>query len=143
MNGRASAAQRRGYTLLEVVSAGVLVGIIVVPSLTLFRDSMQVSENVEVANAMASLGVGKLEDQLAAAVDNFVPVTVDGDFGAEDYPEVHFKSQRSDRAADGGVPGQLMAVTVNVWRDINGNNVQDVAEPSFLFASKVARSLGP
>lgn len=138
-----SSHRRRGYTLLEVVSAGVLIGIIVVPSMTLFRDSMEVSESVEIANAMTTLAVGKLEDQLAASLDNFTSTTETGDFAAEEHPEIRYVSRRSDRTADGGSPGQLMAVTVTVWRDQNSNRVHDVAEPSYLFASKVARSAAP
>ena len=129
--------------MLEVVSAGLLVGVIVVPTLSLFRDSMESSEKVEIANAMATLAVGKLEDQLAASVDNFVPATLVGDFKNEGYPEIHFSSRRSDLVSQGGAPGELMAVTVNVWRDLDNDDRPDADEPSYLFASKVARSVGP
>ena len=119
---------RRGYTMLEVISACAIIGIIMAPSAALLRDTMQSSHRVETTNVLATLGVSKLEEQLGVAAYQFRNGSTTDTFASEGHPELRFAATRTQTSRDGGIPGFLMAVTVDVWHDEDGDERLDDSE---------------
>ena len=131
--------QRKGQTLLELVVASFLVAGVVMPALSLLRDSMKTSTSIENKNAMITLGVSKLEERLVGAANTFSDDSIEGDFSTDGYPTMRFRAVHSQDPADGGINGRLMTVTVTVWHDIDNNLRQEPREPSVTFANKLAK----
>jgi hypothetical protein len=52
---------------------------------------------------------------------------------------LRFVAVVSEAAGDGGITDQLMAITVTVWHDANGNSSRDANESYTTMASKVAK----
>lgn len=139
MNPRSQPRRRRGTSLLEVVSASILIGVIMVPSLDLLRQTQDANEQLEINHAMTTLGVSTLEEQLAAASRDFRAATINGDFRRHRLADVKFRARRSESLADGGMPGRLISVVVTIWHDRDDDGRRDADEPGFTFASKVVR----
>jgi hypothetical protein len=130
---------RRAYTLLEVVAATAIVGTVLVSSLALLRDAVSLSDRVDVQNLLNTLCVSKLEEQLNLTAAHFDTAVADGNFAADGFAAVHFHAVRSDAAGDGGIDDRLMAVTVTVWQDANGDAALSAGEMAVTLATKVAK----
>ncbi len=130
---------RRGYTLLEVIAAAALTGTVLVASLALLRDAVGLSNRVDRHNLAHALCVSKLEEQLNLAAANFTTANLSGSYVSQGFSDVRFHVLRSDSGADGGISNRLMAVTVTVWVDTNGDAVISSGEQSVSLASKVAK----
>jgi len=139
---RSTRRLRRGYTLLELVAATFMVAAIVIPSMSLMRHCMEYSSKIESRNAMTTLCAGKLEQHLALGAVTFTNATARGDFTAEGYPALCYRVQRSQNAADGGIPNRLMAVWATVWEDSDGDRSPDTDELEVSLAGKVAKIAG-
>jgi hypothetical protein len=130
---------RPGQTLLELVGATTIIAVALVPALRLMRDSIRISGELETANLLATFCASKQEEHLQLAAANWTTGIIGGDFAAEGCPQLRFQVVRSDANADGGIPGELMAVTVTTWEDRSGNGVWEAGEPRAVFATKLAR----
>lgn len=129
----------RGYTVLELIATGALMGAILVPALAVLRDSIELGREIETKNALLTFCVSKMEEHLMLTAATFSTATQTGDFTTEGYPELRFSVVRSDNPLDGGLSGQMMAVTATVWHDEDGDTVQGPTEPSISLGSKVAK----
>jgi len=136
---RCVARTRGGHTLLELVMAAFVMGLVLVPALVLMRRSMELSRKLDTHNMMTTLAISKLEQHLAASAATFTEQTDSGDFTAEGHPELRFVVDRSADPADGGITDELMAVVVTVWHDEDGDQAQDADEPATSFGSKIAK----
>jgi len=136
---RRNNSNRRGQTLIELVAATTMMAVAIVPGLSLMRDGMRVSRELEVAGVMTSLCASKQEEHLALSAATWSESTASGNFSAEGYPNVRFSVVRSDESADGGISDRLMAVTTTVWEDVDSDSTLDSTEASVTFATKVAR----
>lgn len=131
--------RRSGYTILEVISASVIIGLVMAPSAALLRDILQTSSEVETTNVLATLGVSKLEEQLGVASHSFRNDSFGDTFADAGHPELRYRVVRTQTRRDGGIPGFLMAVIVDVWHDRDGNGQLDRDEPRLQFVSKVSQ----
>lgn len=131
--------KRPGYTLLEVISASIIIGVIMAPSARLLRDTLKTSNQVETTSVLATLGVSKLEEQLGVAAHSFSDDAFGDSFAAEGYPELRFQVIRSQNRRNGGIPGFLMAVLVDAWHDRDSDGRLDRDEPRLQFVGKVTQ----
>jgi len=99
--------RRRGFSLLEMVAAAVLMTSILAPSLAVMRDSMAQSREMNVRNLLASFAVQKLEEQASVSMRNWNNATDEDDFAAYGHPEIGFNTSMSDDPSDGGIVDQL------------------------------------
>ena len=131
-------ALHSGHTMLELVAAGVLLAVTLVPALRMMRDGMTISSQIENRGLMTMFCVSKLDEGLALAAANWASGTFTGSFVADGYAQLRYRTVTSDAVAAGGIVGRLMSVTTTVWQDTNGNAVHDSGESSVVYASKIA-----
>lgn len=131
--------RRAAHTLLELVCAATILAITLVPALRMMRDAIENGERTEKLAALNQLCVSKLEEQLCLAASAWNAATAAGSFSAEGYSTIRYSVLASQDPADGGIANQLMAVTVTVWDDGDGDGALDAGEPRVSLASKVAR----
>ena len=129
----------RAYTLLELVAATAIAGMLLVGTMALMRDSMALSRKVEVQNDVSTLCVSKLEEHLAEAAAKFTSTTSNGSFASDGRPEICFSVVCSDSPLNGGISGRLMSVISTVWEDVDNNKTLGPDEVSVTLASKVAK----
>lgn len=130
---------RDGFTLLELVAASFVAVAILVPTMSLLRQSMEYGRKIDTRNVMNTLCVAKVEREMAFTASTFQSSTERGSFQAEGYPQIRFETRRSQRSAHGGRNNQLMAIVVTVWDDTNGNRRRNAGEPSITMSTKVAK----
>ena len=134
-----TARKRRGMSLTEVLAATVILGTTIVPALQFVRDGMTLSRDNETRHAITNFCISKMEEHLALSAAAWTNGTFTGDFTSEGYSSIKFTVTRSDAVASGGVVGKLMAVTVTVWNDTNGNGSIDSGELQITMASKISK----
>jgi len=130
---------RRAYTLLEVIAATALVSTALVASMALLRDAVQLSDRVDYQNLMHTLCVSKLEEHLNLTAATFTTADVSGSYSAEGFSELRYRAVRTDSSGSGGITNRLMAVSVTVWRDSNGDSAITAGEMTVTIATKVAK----
>ena len=130
---------RSAYTLLELVFASAITASVLVSTLALLRDSVSTSLSIERSNAMSTLCASKLEQSLATVAATFTATNTTGDFATAGYPELRFIVTSSDDPTQGGITGELMAITTTVWHDEDGDTLLDAGEPSVVFGTKLAK----
>ena len=130
---------RRGSSLLEVVLAGSLLAVALVPALRMMRDGLRISREMETRDLVVTFCTSTLEEHLAGVSADWQTGTYTGDFSADGHSQLRFSVERSDDAGDGGIPDQLMAVTATVWSDDDSDSTLDAGEASLVLASKVAK----
>jgi hypothetical protein len=130
---------RRGHTLLEVIVAGGMMVVAIVPALGLMRDGAARSRDLEARQLLTTLGVGLLDRELATAAASWQTTTASGDFSAEGHANLHYSVVRSDSSSDGGIADRLMTVRVIVWDDWNNDNLATGGEPRAVFRTKIAK----
>jgi hypothetical protein len=64
-----------------------------------------------------------------------------GTFASQGLPEIAYEIVRTDATSAGGIPGLLMAISVRVWHDENGNLSADSNEAAVELNTKMARSV--
>jgi len=130
---------RRGYTMLELIAAIAIMGTLLVTTLALLRDGMELCRKADMADVTTLLATSRMEQELARAAADFVPLDESGTFTAEGYPQVRWHAVHSDQSGSGGMPDRLMAVALTVWNDADGNGSLDATEASVAFHSKIAQ----
>jgi len=130
---------RRGFSLLEMVAAAVLMTSIIAPALAVMRDSMANSRDLNRRNLLANYAVRILEDQSSLVATNWVNETISGNFTSDGYPNVRYSATKSDAVANGGLVNQLMHLQVTVYDDANANLTLDSGELRVDYRTKVAK----
>jgi len=130
---------RRGFSLLEMVAAAVLMTSILAPSLSVMRDSMSKSRELHRRNLLANYAVRVLEDQSALVATNWVNESIAGSFSSDGHPNVRYTGSKSDAIADGGLVNQLMHVQVTVYDDADADSALDAGELRVDYRTKVAK----
>ena len=133
--------RRRGNSIIEVVAASVILATALVPALRMMRDSLTVSRDVELADAMATNCASKLEETLNNVCGAWNTTTLSGNYAAQGYGQLRYSVTKSDQMSDGGFPNRLMAITAEVWDDANNNNALDANEHRVRFSTKMAKSV--
>ena len=129
----------KGFSLLEVVVASALMAFALVPALTLFRDGLRWSRDVDTRAKLLNYGVCKMEEQLAIVAATWTTGTATGDFSTDGHANVRYSAVRSDSAVDGGITSRLMAVTVTVYDDVDSDDTLDVGEMQLDFTTKIGK----
>jgi hypothetical protein len=131
--------RHQGYTLLEVVAASALSGTVLVASLSLLRESVDLSDRVDRQNLLETLCVSKLEESLNTTAATFATSDTSGNFAAEGFASIRYRVVATDLPASGGISNRLMAVTCTTWHDANGDTVVSTGEAAVTMATKVAK----
>jgi hypothetical protein len=130
---------RRGTSLLELTVAVGLLALALVPGLRLMRDAMDWGGDIDNRELIVTLCVSTLEENLAKVASDWSATTATGSFASEGFSDLRFEMTSSESTGDGGIPDQLMAVTVTVWHDSNNSSSRDSDESYTTMASKVAK----
>lgn len=131
--------RRRGNTLLELVAASTVLALALVPALRIMRDSVLIGSDLELSNAMSTLCAGRLEETLAKISATWNTTSEAGNYSSIGYTTLKYAVTKSDAPANGGIVNRLIAVTVTVWEDADGDNVLDTGEKKVQFSGKVAK----
>lgn len=131
-------SRNSGYSLLEVVVATLLMGLVIVPAMNFMTSAIRAGHELDLWNQMNVLAVGKLEEQLAIAATTFEEASSSGAFSGTGLGGVRYTVSRTTSPAAGGISDKLMVVEVRVWHDDNGNSVLDVDEADVVYATKLA-----
>lgn len=131
-------SRNSGYSLLEVVLATLLMGVVIVPAMNFMTSAVQAGHELDVWNQMNVLAVGKLEEQSAIAAATFEEISSSGAFSGTGLAGLRYTVSRTTSPPAGGIPDKLMVVEVRVWRDDNGNSALDVDEADVVYATKIA-----
>ena len=124
--------------MLELVAATAITAAVLVTSLELLRNSMELSRKIETNNAMTTFAVSKMEQKLANVAANFTESTESGDFTADGHPELNYFVQSSEDPADGGITDRLMSITATVWNDEDSDDFLDTGEAAVSFSTKIS-----
>ncbi len=130
---------RIGFSLLEMMAATALVASTLVPALSLIRDAMAQSREMNRRNLLANYAVRILEEQTALAATNWTNATVTGDFSSDGYTSLRYTATKSDAVVDGGLVDRLMHIRVTVYDDADGNSSVGTNELQINFRTKVAK----
>jgi hypothetical protein len=141
MQTRQLLQKRAGNSMIEVVAASVILATALVPALRMMRDSLTVGREVELADAMATFCASKLEETLNNVCGSWNMSTLTGSYAAQGYTQLKYIVTKSDSMSDGGLPNRLMAITAEVWDDVNNNNAIDGDEHRVRFSTKLAKSV--
>lgn len=132
----------RGSTLLEVIVAGTLLAIALVPALRIMRDGLSIGRQLDERDLMVTFCTSTLEEHLALASADWQEGAYSGDLSTYGHPELRYSVTKSDDAAGGGIADELMVITATVWCDEDSDGLLDTGEPSIVLASKVAKLSG-
>lgn len=136
---RLSNRQRRGFSLLEMVTAAALMAAILVPALSVMRDAMAKSRNLHRRSLLANYAVRVLEEQCATVAGNWATGVDTGSFVSEGHANIRFDVTKSDTIVDGGLPDQLMHIQVTVYDDVDADVTLDSNELRVDYRTKVAK----
>lgn len=131
--------RRAGYTLLEVVAASALTGTVLVASLRLLREAVDMSDRVDRQNLLETLCVSKLEETINTTAATFTAADVTGSFASQGFSTYRYRVITTDAPAGGGIANRLMAATCTVWFDANADAALSSGENSVVLATKVAK----
>lgn len=122
-----------------MIAATALVAGTLVPALAVMREAMSLSRETHLRSLLANFAVMKLEENSAIAMRDWSNITDDGDLSAYGYSNLSFSIQRSDDPSDGGIVGQLMAITVTVFEDLDADLIPDTGETQVQFRTKISK----
>ncbi len=138
---KTGSSKRRGSALLDVIAASILTALVLVPSINIMRRSMDISNRLLVRQEMATQCSSLLEQQMADASVTFQPLKLEGSKPV-DTETLGYRIVRSDQKEFGGIPKQLMGISVTVWHDKNRNRRIDQQESRCELYTKVAFTSG-
>lgn len=130
---------RRGFSLLEVAAAAVLVAAITAPSLSVMRDALAKSRELHRQNLLANYAVRILEDQSGLVATNWINESISGDFASDGHPSIRYAGTKSDAVIDGGIVNQLMHIQITVFDDSDDDDTLDSNELRVDYRTKVAK----
>jgi hypothetical protein len=103
------------------------------------RDGVALGDIIDTRHLLLTFGVSKMEEQLAIVGATWATGTVTGNFATDGQSSIRFSVSRSDLAGNGGIPNQLMNVSVTTYSDDNGNSSMDASEARITLSTKVAK----
>ncbi len=132
---------RKGFSLLEVIAALMVLGLFMVPTAELMRNVVRRDEVFRQRAELIPLVEGK-QNELSHWVRSNFKETKTGvvSFKAQGHPELLFESYCLEDSSVGGIPGLLMAVRTLGWHDANGNWQLDANETQVELWTNVARA---
>jgi hypothetical protein len=121
--------------------AAALISGVLVPTLSVVRDAMAKSRELNRRNLLANYAVRTLEGQVALTATNWASANVTGNYSADGHSSIKYSVTKSDAVASGGIVGQLMHIQVTVYDDIDGDNAADAEELKVAYRTKLAKLL--
>ena len=132
-----------GFSLLEVIAATTIIAAFLVPALSVVRDAMAQSRQMNRRNVMSNHASYMIELYTALGANNWTVASntsTSSNFVAPDgYANLRIDLTMSDDPADGGLTDQLSHLQVLVYDDLNTNSIHDANEPSVSYRTKVAK----
>lgn len=119
--------------------ASSICAIALVPALAILRDGIAATEVIDKRQMVLLYAVEKMEEQLAVAAATWNTTSTAGDFAAEGHPDIRYSVTRSDSVGSGGIPNQLMTVSVTAYYDSDGDGALDAGEPRTVLTTKVSK----
>jgi prepilin-type N-terminal cleavage/methylation domain-containing protein len=139
--GRLSCKAEDGFTLLEVLGAIVILGIIVIPLLGLLIDALIVHAQREQQTRsvfLAQLRLEEIKSKIITASD-FATADYNKPAGAAgDFPPPDSRFKYTVTHDDHNYP-DIKAVTVTVWYDEDGDDTVSAGEQQVKLDTKVTR----
>jgi hypothetical protein len=126
---------------VELIAAIVVLAICIVPATKYLADSMTLRRELETDRVLVMLAIQTIEQQMAVINGGFAAAQKSGTFATQGLPEIAYEIVRTDAASAGGIPDLLMAISVRVWHDENGNLSADSNEAAVEVHTKMARSV--
>ena len=123
--------------MLDVIGASLVTAMVLVPSINIMRQSMDVNERIQLRQEMVTYCTNVVEMELADILNSPISKTSSGIIYSG-QKTVMSSITRSDSAEFGGIPGKLMAVSVTAWHDANNNKRIDRNESQFSLFTKAA-----
>ena len=123
--------------MLDVIGSSLVTAMVLVPSINIMRQSMDVNERIQLRQEMVTYCTNVVEMELADILNSPVNKTSSGIIYSG-QKTVMSSITRSDSAEFGGIPGKLMAVSVTAWHDANNNKRIDRNESQFSLFTKAA-----
>jgi len=127
------------FSLLEMVAATALVASTLVPALSLMRDAMAQSREVDRRDLLLLYAVQKMEEQTAVSMRYWANVSAAGNFAADGHPEIGFNLSTSDNPSAGGIVDRLMNIQVTVFDDLDGNLLPGTGALQVPLRTKIAK----
>ena len=128
---------RLGGAMLDVIGASLVTAMVLVPSVNIMRQSMDINERIQLRQEMVTYCTNVVEMELADILISPVNKTSSGVINLG-QKVVRSSATRSDTPQLGGIPGRLLAVSVTVWHDANDNKRMDRNESKFSLFTKAA-----
>jgi len=122
----------KGFTLIEVMTATALIGLVLVAVMQIVPGMLKVSRQVEVTTKATFLAEKKIEEIRSLICADY---SVDRTQAATAFPspDTLYKFTVSDDAA-----ANIKVINVTVWNDDDGDNVVDANEYSVSLDTKAA-----
>jgi len=132
-----------GFSLLEMVMAAALMTSILAPALSVMRDAMAKSRDMNHRNVL-SIHAGLYMELFAGIAANNWPLASNTNssfsLAAPDgYGNIRLTISLSDDPANGGLTNQLSHLRVTAYDDVNGNSTQDANEAQVSYRTKIAK----
>jgi prepilin-type N-terminal cleavage/methylation domain-containing protein len=122
----------KGFTLVEVMTATALIGLVLVALMQIVPGMLKVGTKVEVITKATFLAEKKMEE-IHSLINSSYSVNRTQSAAAFSSPNSLYKFTVSD---DGGA--NIKIINVTVWNDDDGDNTIDSNEYSVSFDTKVA-----
>lgn len=129
-----------GFSLLEVISGLVVVGLILIPTTALMKDVLSGEATQRQRSALVHLANSKQAEYGHLLRVSFQDQVQQGDFASAGHPAVRFQVTCDQSTAAGGIPGRLMSIRTFAWYDANNNQIWESPEPSTTLWTSVARA---
>ncbi len=123
--------------MLEVVMAVGLMAGMLVPSLELIRNGIQVSVETDQRQLLANFASSQVEQRLAMTAASWTTGSFSGDFSSDGLPEIRYITICTDAAVDGGIVDTLMIISSTTYYDANGNDALSAGELSCTYTTKL------
>ena len=136
---RRQLTNRKAYSLLDTLAAGAVLAIVLVPAYSAMRQGLEWSRDVDAQKTTTTLCVAKMEEHLAVVASSFTSATDTGNFSTDGFANLKYSVVCSDSLASGGIPDQLMSISVTVFQDDDNDNSLDSGEISTTLTTNVAK----
>ncbi len=131
---------RSGFSLLEVLGALALLGLMLVPTAQWMATLAKQSRVMHNRGELVNLVRGKQNELCQLVRGNFQETKERGSFRDQGYPELAFESYCLQDPSVGGIPDLLMSVRTLGWHDNDGNGRCDSGETQVDLWTTVARA---
>ncbi len=130
--------RRRGTTLIEVAIGSMMMAILILPTLAAMNQSESLRRRHESHRVMLFTAEEQLEqekvllsdsDYFDSAWGSAIGSDVTKKIVIDDGPDLVCRTRLLADPSVGSTPARLVSVTVDVWRDTNGDRQLDSLEP--------------